>query len=57
MHVLKFNSQAEAEARSFQEAATRLGEAHTTELWWGWVERDGEFWLLCDQDTEGAVEA
>lgn len=52
MYVLKFATQAEAEARSFQEAAARLGDQHTTELWWGWIERDGEFWLLVDSDTD-----
>lgn len=56
MHVLRFAMQAEAEARSFEEAATRLGENHTTEFWWGWIERDGEFLLLCDPDTPGAEE-
>ena len=56
MHVLKFATQQEAEARSFEEAKVRLGSNHTTELWWGWIERDGEFWLACDPDTEGAVE-
>lgn len=59
MHVLKFSTQAEAEARSFQEAATRLGDQHTTELWWGWVHRPEDtqpYWLLCDMGTEGAVE-
>lgn len=56
MWVIKFNTAEEAEARSFQEAAIRLGDDHTTELWWGWIERDGQFWLLCDADTEGAEE-
>jgi hypothetical protein len=54
MWVLRFNTREEAEARSFAEAAARLGDNHTTELWWGWVERDGEYWLLCDAGTEGA---
>lgn len=56
MWILRFNTQQEAEARSFQEAADRLGAAHTTELWWGWIERDGQFWLLCDAGTVGAEE-
>ena len=56
MRALKLNTKEEAEARSFQEAAARLGDDHTTELWWGWIERDGQFWLLCDPDTEGAEE-
>lgn len=59
MHVLKFATQAEAEARSFQEAANRLGESHTTELWWGWVHRPDDalpYWLLCEPDTEGAID-
>jgi hypothetical protein len=54
MFVLKFATREQAEARSFQEAATRLGASHTTELWWGWIERDGQFWLLCDEGTLGA---
>lgn len=54
MWVLKFPTRQAAEARSFQEAAAHLGSEHTTELWWGWIERDGEFWLLCDAGTPGA---
>lgn len=56
MHVLKFKTQAEAEARSFEEAAVRLGENHTTELWWGHMVKDGEYWLVVDADTPDAVE-
>lgn len=59
MHVLKFATQAEAEARSFQEAAARLGDQHTTELWWGWVHRLDDplpYWLLVDADTVGATD-
>ncbi len=54
MWVLKFATREQAEARAFQEAAARLGDLHTTELWWGWIERDGQFWLLCDAGTPGA---
>jgi hypothetical protein len=57
MWVLKLATQEQAEARSFQEAAAHLGDKHTTELWWGWIERNGQFWLLCDEGTEGAEEA
>lgn len=56
MWALKFDTKEAAEARSFQEAAIQLGDNHTTELWWGWIESDGKFWLLCEEGTEGAEE-
>lgn len=56
MYVLQFNTKAEAEKRSFDEAALRLGADHTTELWWGWIEKNGKFYLLVDEDTENAIQ-
>lgn len=54
--VLIFDSEQQAADRSFQEAAARLGDKHTTEYWWGWhQDPSGKWHLLVDEDTEGAV--
>jgi len=55
MHVLKFPTLAKAKERSHAEAAKRI-EGHTTELWWGAVKCDGEYWLLVNEDTPEAIE-
>lgn len=54
--VLVCATQAEAEALSRTEAKKHFGETHTTELWWGWLEQNGEFLLLVPEGTPGAVE-
>ena len=55
MHVLKFQTLAQAQERSRAEAAKHI-ENHTTELWWGAVKCGAEYWLQVPQDTPDAVE-
>ena len=55
MHVLKFPTLADAQARSREEAAKHI-ENHTTELWWSAVKCGAEYWLQVPQDTPDAVE-
>ena len=55
MHVLKFQTLADAQSRSRAEAAKHI-DGHTTELWWGAVKCEGEYWLQVPEDTTDAVE-
>ena len=55
MHVLQFQTLAQAQERSRTEAAKHI-ENHTTELWWGVVKCGPEYWLVVDSETTDAVE-
>lgn len=55
MYVLKFDTLQAAQARSRAEAAKHI-ENHTTELWWGVVKCDSEYWLVVSDGTPDAVE-
>lgn len=55
MYVLKFQTLADAQARSRTEAAKHI-ENHTTELWWGAVKCGAEYWLVVPEGTPDAVE-
>ena len=55
MHVLKFDTLEAAQNRSRAEAAKHIENA-TTELWWGAMKCEAEYWLLVNADTPGAVE-
>ena len=55
MHVLKFQTLADAQSRSRAEAAKHI-DGHTTELWWGAVKCEGEYWLQVPEGTTDAVE-
>lgn len=55
MHVLKFDTLEAAQSRSRTEAAKHI-ENHTTELWWGAVKCDSEYWLQVPEGTPDAVE-
>lgn len=55
MHVLKFDTLQAAQSRSRAEAAKHI-DGHTTELWWGVVKCDSEYWLVVSDGTPDAVE-
>ena len=55
MYVLKFDTLQAAQDRSRAEAAKYIENA-TTELWWGVVKCDSEYWLVVSDGTPDAVE-